>query len=79
MTRRSPSERLYAKPLRELEKLRFRTRCPLTNYWGTIPPGTEVRVTDKRGGLRILAEPCSCCGVQMRMSHVPMSDLELIE
>ena len=43
------------------------------------PRGLELVVERKFGGLELRREPCSCCGVSVRIGRVPFSDLELIE
>lgn len=37
--------------------------------------GTVVRITGKHGGLEVTSDPCECCGVTVRCTHVPPSDL----
>lgn len=57
--------------------LRLRTLRPLRNGWGTIPTGTLVTVTFKRGGFTVQGDPCECCGVRVSMTHVDASEVAI--
>ena len=43
------------------------------------PPGLELTVERKFGGLEVRREPCPCCGISVRIGRVPFSALDLLE
>lgn len=60
-------------------KARLRTRVRMSNSLASLPPGTFVRVIDKRSGFTIQTERCATCGVQIRIARVPPDELEHAE
>lgn len=57
---------------------RVRSLRELRNASAIIPAGTVFTVKGKFGGLELLADACNCCRIQMRISRVPIEDLEML-
>lgn len=58
---------------------RVRSLVPLNTSQVVVPAGTEFTVEGKFNGLDILGDACSHCGVQVRISRVNPSKLELVD
>ena len=61
----------------EMRGRRVRTLTELRNGHGVIPKGATATITDKHRGLALVMDACESCGVQMRISRVSYSDVEL--
>ena len=51
----------------------------MSNGWCKIPAGTELKITRKYKGFSLISEPCSCCGVQVKISRVSPGSLAIVE
>lgn len=56
---------------------------PVQNGYGSLPAGSTGIISNavgfvRDGNLHFLADKCSCCGVQLRISGLKYSDFELI-
>lgn len=58
---------------------RVRARRRLGNSLGAVPAGTELTVRRKYGGLELVTDPCPACGVELRITRVPVDDVELVD
>lgn len=55
-----------------------RARCEMTNGYVTVPAGTFFTVHRNYGGLEMVSEACSCCGMKAWFRKVRESDVELL-
>ena len=61
----------YARtPERAMVKVHLLVVRPITTGMAVIPIGTRVSIERKFGGLNVLTDKCSCCGVQLRARKV---------
>ena len=51
----------------------------LGNAWMVIPSGTYCVVKRKYKGLSLETDPCPECGVRLKISEVPYSNLDLVQ
>lgn len=58
--------------------VRVRTLVQLETRLLKIPRGTLLRVVGKMNGLELETDPCGCCGVAVRITHVPARDVDLV-
>lgn len=60
----------WPKLFRDTKGMRVRTTRALQNGFMTIPAGAEGVITGghKWDAMHFQADPCKCCGVQMRIS-----------
>lgn len=67
------------KLIRDWEGKQVKTIRELRNASLVIPVGTFANVVRARGGtgLHIESQPCECCGVQIRITEVSHTDVEL--
>lgn len=60
--------------------IRVRSTRAMGNQFARIPSNTGGIIegdTNKDGYITVLFDPCACCGVQVRISHLKWDDLEL--
>ncbi len=59
---------------------RVKTVREMSNGWCTIASGTICTVDSVSGGtgLSLVSDPCSCCGVKVRISRIHATDVEVI-
>lgn len=71
----------WPKLMRDAEGLKVTLRKEMRNGAGIYPAGTKATIYGGTSwhALRIIGEPCSCCGVQLYMSKVTARDLELVD
>lgn len=60
----------------EWRGVKVRSRRPLSTQALVIPRGSIFTVERKFKGFSLRSEPCSCCGVAVRITKVPPSDVE---
>ena len=51
----------------------------MSNGWFKIPKGTKFNITRKYDGFGLIADPCKCCGVQVKISRVEPMALMVIK
>lgn len=56
---------------------RVRSRRPLVNGWAEMPAGTIFTVEGKFKGFSLRSDPCSHCGIRMRVDRVDFAALEM--
>jgi DNA mismatch repair protein MutH len=57
---------------------RVETLVDMENGWATAKAGTIAEVTYARSGLTLKTEPCSFCGLGLRITRVRASDVRLV-
>lgn len=67
------------KLIRDWVGLTVRFRTQLGNGMGRMPAGTLAKVRYAHGGLEVETEPCKCCGLQLRITRVSFTDVEVVE
>jgi hypothetical protein len=55
--------------------MRVQSIVPLANSLGELPAGTKWTVEEAFHGLSLKSDACECCGIQVRMRHVPTCDV----
>lgn len=55
---------------------RVRTRRPLSTQHLAIPAGTVLTITRKFSGFNLQTDPCAHCGVAVRITKVPYTDVD---
>lgn len=58
---------------------KVRSLRKVANGWAEMPAGTVFTVDGKFKGLSLASEPCSCCGIRMRVNRVDVHSLELAD
>lgn len=64
--------------LEQMKARRWRTTAVISTRLASVPVGTEVKITDKRGGIHFESPPCPCCKVSVRVRKVSPLDIEEI-
>ncbi len=57
--------------LAEMQKRTWVTTDRIRSQSATIPRGSRVKITGKRGGLTIRTLPCPKCGIEVGVAKVP--------
>lgn len=70
----------HPKLKRDYNNRTIRTKRELMNGWGVVSEGAVgfIKYQSPKGS-SIVFEACECCGMQARISHVSMHDIEFVE
>lgn len=63
--------------LAEMKKMKFVLARAVGNGRGVFPKGLKVVVEDKQAGLTLRADPCTHCGVAVRITKVSPFDVDI--
>jgi len=65
-------------PAREMIGRKVRAKQELRSGWAAIPAGTILTIRSKQGGLGLVSDPCSTCGVSLSITKVQPQYVELL-
>jgi len=66
------------KLMRDWNGLRVKSLRRLSNGWAAMPPGTVYTVTHNHGGLHLRSDPCPECGLEFKITKVPLNDVVIV-
>ena len=66
-------------PLREMKKMKVRSRIEFLTKEAAVPAGTVFTIDDKFGSLHLRSEPCAHCGRSVYVSGIFPIELDIVE